>query len=48
MTERIAVVTGANRDIGLDVCRQLAKRWDRCRSTQPTGGCCRDGQPIPW
>jgi NAD(P)-dependent dehydrogenase (short-subunit alcohol dehydrogenase family) len=26
MTERIAVVTGANRGIGLDVCRQLAQQ----------------------
>lgn len=48
MTERIAVVTGANCGIGLDAYRQLAERWDRCRSAQLTGGFFCDGQPIPW
>ena len=28
MSEKVAIVTGGNRGIGLEVCRQLAQRGD--------------------
>jgi NAD(P)-dependent dehydrogenase (short-subunit alcohol dehydrogenase family) len=36
----LAVVTGGNRGIGLEVCRQL--------DDGATGGFFRDGRPIAW
>jgi hypothetical protein len=40
-----ALVTGANRGIGTEVCRQLAATLP---DSGPTGGFFRDGQPVPW
>ncbi len=50
----VSLVTGGNRGIGREACRQLAERaaclvWAATLpDSGPTGGFFRDGRPLPW
>jgi NAD(P)-dependent dehydrogenase (short-subunit alcohol dehydrogenase family) len=50
---RLAVVTGGNRRIGFEVCRQLVDLGHdviliTLPDAGPTGGFFRDGRELPW
>jgi carbonyl reductase 1 len=56
--ELIAFVTGGNRGLGKEVCRQLlghgfhvvlaSRDVEKGLRSSPTGGFYRDGPPLPW
>jgi NAD(P)-dependent dehydrogenase (short-subunit alcohol dehydrogenase family) len=55
----VSLVTGGNRGIGREVCRQLVERGHTvvltarsadaaATAARATGGFFRDGRPVPW